>query len=148
MAMVQGQLQPVHNILLVDDDKDELLIFDLAIKEAGVQAAIKQVTDGVQMLKQLEQELPDVIFLDVRLPADDGITWLQQLRQHTTFSKIPIIIYSSLLTPEEVEMAFQSGASYCLPKCTAIGELAAHLQKIFLNGAIKTDYEAGSRMMN
>lgn len=134
MVMVREQLQPVHNMLLVDDDKDELLIFDLAIKEAGILANINQVLDGQLMLKQLEQDLPDIIFLDVRLPADDGLTLLQHLRQHTTYSNIPIVIYSALLTPEEIETAYRSGASYYLPKCTAIGELASNLHNIFYNG--------------
>lgn len=129
--MVQEQLQPLQNILLVDDDKDESFIFDLAIKEAGIQAHMKHVLDGEAMLNQLQQELPDVIFLDVRLPADDGLTWLRQLRMHANYSKIPVIIYSSLLIPEEIETAYSAGASYCLSKSTTIGELVIQLQQIF-----------------
>ncbi|MBO9562130.1 MAG: response regulator [Niastella sp.] len=136
MTMVQEQLHPVRNILLVDDDKDELFIFEMAIKEAGIEAIIAQVLDGELMLQRLHQELPDVIFLDIRFPADDGLMRLQQLRQHTAYCKIPIIIYSTLLTPEEVEMAFQAGANYCLTKSTAIGEMVAHLQHIFCHGAL------------
>ena len=74
------------HILLVDDDQDDRDFFREAILEILPTTQIREAQDGVQaleLLKALNQNLPDLIFLDLNMPRMDGITFLERMNEMT-----------------------------------------------------------------
>ncbi|GAB1543266.1 hypothetical protein NUACC21_59400 [Scytonema sp. NUACC21] len=67
-------------VLVVDDDEVDRLAVRRALTKAGVQMELSEVSDGQSAIATLSNSSYDCVFLDYRLPDQDGLTLLQNLR--------------------------------------------------------------------
>jgi CheY-like chemotaxis protein len=77
-------LKPERYILLVDDDPDEHLLFEDALKELSGAPRLAYARDGQQLMQFLnteKAELPAIIFLDLNMPRMNGFECLQEIRK-------------------------------------------------------------------
>src|SRR5438045_9324833 len=82
-------------ILLVEDDKDDVMFFNEAIKKLDAFVSIIVVSNGEDLFKQMEQSHDfDVIFLDINLPLLDGKQCLKKLKENEFFRDIPVKIFT------------------------------------------------------
>jgi len=72
--------------------------------------------DGEKGLAMAQKEKPDLILLDIILPKKDGYEVLAELKQAEQTKRIPVILLTNLEGPEDVEKAFEKGASTYLVK--------------------------------
>jgi DNA-binding NarL/FixJ family response regulator len=85
---------------------------------------ICEVSDGAEAVRQAEELKPDLILLDIGLPALNGIAAARQIRKRAPESKI--IFVSQESSPDIVQEAFNLGArGYVLKTRAAIDLLAA-----------------------
>src|SRR5687768_952270 len=91
-------------ILLVDDDEDDRLFIDEAFQDIGYAAEIKKFKNGAALLRYLEQIdpslYPSVIVLDNCIEGMNATDIIKKIKDNILYAKIPIIIYSSLLSPQ------------------------------------------------
>ena len=80
-------------VLVVEDDADLRHIFRDAIRSAGFE--VREAADGLAALRMVEFDAPDLIVLDVRLPALDGISVREEVASHADTRDIPVIIVSA-----------------------------------------------------
>ena len=80
-------------ILIVDDD--EYLLLGLAAKLKANGYAVVSAMDGVAAVAVARQETPDLIILDLGLPAGDGFLVLERLRAMTDLLATPVIVLSA-----------------------------------------------------
>lgn len=84
----------MKTILLVEDDKNQLLLYEQELLLEGY--SIITATDGLEAIKKVKAQLPDLIVMDINMPRMNGIESLRRiLGEH---KHIPIIIntaYSS-----------------------------------------------------
>jgi CheY-like chemotaxis protein len=109
-------------ILLVDDDKDDCVFFQEALKETGLNAIVRVVNESTGILKRLPDEsgtLPNLIFLDLNMPTVDGIKCLREIRNAETFVNTPVIIFSTGCRTSDVEETFAIGANLYVQKPSA-----------------------------
>ena len=93
--------------LVVEDDPDQMKLAELRLTVAGYAV---QTADGVKSLfRHLEAGLPDAIFLDVMLGDGNGFEALAALRQHPTYTHLPIIMVTSKSEPEDVARGLALG---------------------------------------
>ena len=86
------------NILLADDDIDDRIFFDKALKEIDITTRLTTVNDGEQLMEYLYtrlENLPDVIFLDLSMPRKSGFECLAELKENIKFDEIPIVVFST-----------------------------------------------------
>jgi DNA-binding response OmpR family regulator len=95
-------------ILIVDDD--EHLVLGLAAKLKAAGYAVVSAMDGVAAVAVARQEAPDLILLDLGLPAGDGFLVLGRLRAMTEFVATPIIVLSARDPAGNEQRALQAGA--------------------------------------
>lgn len=108
-----------YNILLADDDMDDCTFFEDALKELPVSATLLTVNDGVQLMNYLSGtpgKLPDALFLDLNMPRKSGIECLSEIKLNDQFKKLPIIIFSTSLNTDVVDLLYQKGAHYYIRK--------------------------------
>lgn len=120
------------NILLADDDKDDCLLFQEALDELALGAALKTVHDGEKLMQHLETvsaKLPDVLFLDLNMPRKNGFECLTEIKEHSVFNKIPVVIYTTAKDSERINTLYKKGASHYLCKPTDFEELKNELQR-------------------
>jgi CheY-like chemotaxis protein len=109
-------------VLVVDDNEDLLHFYRRYLQDTRYQ--ITALTDGALLFDTVESVLPDVIILDVMLPATDGWELLTDLRQHPLGRTIPILVCSVI---QEEELALALGATGYLAKPVRRAALIAAL---------------------
>lgn len=125
------------SILVVDDDADDRMFIDEAFKEIGYEAEVKKFIDGKALLHYLEQIepslYPNLIVLDNTLPALEAADILSILKGASAYKHIPVVIYTTLLTPSKKEELLAMGAYACFEKGTTMQEIvqvARELKKV------------------
>ncbi len=97
-------------ILVVDDDKDIVFILKEALEKFGY--VVISAPDGVQALKLLKQETPDLIIADLTMPVMTGWHFTLKVRQDPRFIKTPIIVLSGLLQGDMDPESYESANAY------------------------------------
>jgi DNA-binding response OmpR family regulator len=80
-------------ILLIDDDESLLLGLTLRLRANGYN--IVSAVDAISAITVARKELPDLIILDLGLPAGDGFVVLERLKTLADFATIPVIVLSA-----------------------------------------------------
>lgn len=110
-------------VLLVEDDAALTQMYRVKLERDGY--TVQVAGDGEEALSMLAADLPDLIFLDVRLPRMDGLTFLERLRTETRTKNIPVVIVSNYSEEELVARGLQLGAlEYLIKSQTTPGQLS------------------------
>ena len=101
-------------ILVVDDERDivKALIIRLQTNGYGVVSAF----DGAQGLFMAHKENPDLIILDIRMPAGDGFSVAERLKKSAETSAIPIIFLTGSPERNSQQRAQDLGARFYIKK--------------------------------
>jgi CheY-like chemotaxis protein len=126
---------PVHskNILLADDDADDCLLFEDALREVTTEALLTKASDGQQLMSLLSHRtppVPDVIFLDLNIPRKNGFECLREIRENPLLRTIPIVIFSTSSQPEAVESVYRQGADFYICKPESFPLLIKAIQMV------------------
>src|SRR3990167_8637129 len=117
------------NVLIIDDDQDiiELLEFNLSQIGFGVQTA----NSGLQGIWNInDEELPDTILLDLKMPSPDGKEVLKCLKATDGWRKIPVIVISAKSSENEISQCMNLGANAYLTKPFSMYELVSLVTKM------------------
>ena len=95
------------DILVVDDTPENLRVVIGLLKEAGHKA--RGVPNGALALQAVAKQPPDLILLDIRMPAMDGFQVCEALQQQAASRDIPIIFLSALTDAADKQRAFEAG---------------------------------------
>ena len=104
----------MKKILIVEDEQ---LIGDLLQKKLRQEGyRVSLATDGEAALKQIREEKPDIVLLDIVLPRLNGFEVLSELKKDEALRQIPVIIISNSGQPDEIEKAKELGVRDWLVK--------------------------------
>lgn len=99
-------------ILVVDDEEDMAMALKVRLRANGYEVVL--ASDSVEAFTVANRETPDLILLDILLPAEDGFAVAERLKQSAVTHRIPIIFLTGV--QGEQEKAFKLGASGYLMK--------------------------------
>lgn len=133
MSSAVGTTSPT--ILIVDDDPDAHTITQLALRPLN--ARFVAAWDGIASVAVARQEPPDLIILDVGLPAGDGFTVLKRLQRIPALARVPTIVLSARDREHNEDAARAAGADVYLQKPVDPGTLYATALRLLApdNGA-------------
>ena len=118
-----------NKILLVEDSKaiQQMYKNKLTIEQFNVITA----DNGIEAIKILSQEKPDIILLDLMMPIMDGYKVLQIIKTDPRLSNIPVLVFSAKGQPEEVEKSLNLGAAgYIVKATTKPKEVVEQIRKV------------------
>jgi CheY-like chemotaxis protein len=120
--------------LLIDDDVDDQEIFMLALTQIGDQFNCLAVNNGYEALQQLKKQsiLPDYIFLDLNMPRMNGKECLKELKKNDRLTNIPVIIYSTSSSLNDINDTRRLGAADFITKPFSIKDLIDALCGFFV----------------
>jgi len=123
----QFNLEMPSRVLLVDDEKEfvQTLSERLLLREMGTAV----VYDGSEALSFVEEETPDVIVLDLKMPGIDGIEVLRRTKQK--YPDMEIIILTGHGSEKNKELCLELGAFAYLQKPVDIDKLSETMQKAY-----------------
>lgn len=105
----------MKNILLIDDDA---LFSDLIRRTLTNDFNVVVANDVYQAMTQIDQQVPDLIVLDVLMPANNGLNLLNELMSFQDTAAVPIIICSSVAGDLNQEALALAGVVKVLDKTT------------------------------
>ena len=115
-------------ILIVEDDADVRLGYQVLLRANHYDTFL--AADGVSAMSEAVRHQPDLIILDLGLPAGDGFTVLEWFRMSTYLSVIPVIVVSGRDLHESKERALKAGAKAFVQKPWNDYELLAMIGKL------------------
>ena len=121
-----------RKFLLVDDDYEDAHIFRETLESVDPDVLCYYALHGRDALDKLESQeiaIPDIIFLDMKMPVMNGREFLELIRNHKKFAKIPVLIYSDL-EPDPSLLAYPEVYHY--PKAQSLDALKMMLQEALL----------------
>lgn len=120
--------QDAVRVLFVEDDTSVAEMYKLKLELDGYRVDV--ATDGEMALEMARRELPDIIFLDIRLPKLDGFGVLQALRANAKTQDVPVVILSNYSERELGDRVAKLGVLDHLIKTeTTPAKLAAGLER-------------------
>ena len=119
------------DILLADDDADEFVIFELALEQTGIPYILRRADNARAIFALLQERMPAILFLDIHMPCDDGISCLALIRKQKEYDNLPIIMITGSVSRRLISECYCNGANLYMLKKNTLNELAQSLQKVF-----------------
>ncbi len=110
----------MNRILIVEDSFIYRKILKETIKNRFPQIEILEVKDGEEALREIRTALPDIIFMDIKLPGENGLELTKKIKNE--YPEISIIILTSYDLPEYYEAACRYKANFFLSKASTTKE--------------------------
>jgi CheY-like chemotaxis protein len=101
-------------VLVVDDSADSVAIVQAILRNRGFE--VEAACDGPSALEMLEKRRPDVILLDVMMPAMSGMEVLDRIRANPQHAGIPVILVTAKAADEDLLEGYKFGADYYITK--------------------------------
>ena len=112
-------------VLVVDDDPPSLKMTAFLLSEEGYEVATAD--NGLDALRLVEQQAPDLVILDVMMPQVDGFDVCREIRAH---SDVPIIMLTALDSTDDMVRGFELGADDYIAKPFSFKEVQARIHAI------------------
>ncbi|HRH38642.1 MAG TPA: response regulator [Flavobacteriales bacterium] len=118
MSQLSVHLAGIKHILIVDDEDDCNFITKLVLKKAGFAGKLACFTNATDALAHMRQgvELPDLMFVDINMPAVNGFEFLSICEQEELLPNgvTSVVMFSSSNRPSDLERAlsFRSVIGY------------------------------------
>jgi CheY-like chemotaxis protein len=106
-------------ILLVEDNREDVLFFRYALTKAGFAWNLRVAEDGQKAVDQLSRSATSAlshVLLDLKLPIKSGLEVLEWIRKHPALAQTPVIVLTSSDVPSDVERARALGVDAYLIK--------------------------------
>ena len=101
-------------IVLVEDDDHFRLMLRKLIEGRFPLASIEEASDGNGAMEKIKAFHPDLIFMDIRLPQENGLVLTKKIKE--LYPQAQVIILTGFDLPEYREAALESGASFFASK--------------------------------
>jgi DNA-binding response OmpR family regulator len=124
-----GGLQAMRNkrILIVDDDPDILHSMHLRLKANNYDTFF--AADAISCMAEARKSEPDLIILDLGLPAGDGFLVMERFKAVPSLASIPVIVVSARDRRANDKRALEAGAKAFLQKPVNNAELLAVIRQ-------------------
>lgn len=113
-------------ILIADDDPDDRLLIKESLEEARLANPLHFVEDGVELIEYLQRQnqyenlagnpLPGLILLDLNMPRKNGIEALQEIKADQGLRQIPIVVFTTSKTEEDIIRTYNLGVNSFISK--------------------------------
>lgn len=105
------------SVLIADDDAMLVRVLTVRCRHLGLE--VRQASDAMQALVMIHKDPPDLIILDVSMPAGDGLSACRMLASDSRLQEVPVIILTGRSDEQIREEVGAMGAHYVLksPDC-------------------------------
>jgi CheY-like chemotaxis protein len=127
-------------VLVAEDNPEDFLLLQLAMKKSGVPFECARVADGMEAREYLKGQgsyadrqrfpLPCLILADLKMPRMNGLELLDWLRHQPHLQRIPYVLLTSSSARDDVNRAYDLHASSYLVKPSQFEDLISLLQSI------------------
>jgi CheY-like chemotaxis protein len=131
LSSVRGNIPHImaKQILYVEDNYNNMLLMRRIVEAEGYELLTSE--DGEGGWSIASKEIPDLIFLDLRLPGDlDGFELLQRIKSDSDLQHIPVVVLTAGGSSDTEEQARAYGSDGFLQKPADIREIMELIRKV------------------
>ena len=122
-------------ILIAEDDANDVMLLELAIRKNGITSPVRVVRDGEEAVDYLEGKgefadrkkfpVPTVIITDVKMPRRSGLEVLEWVRKDHQWRCLVVHVLTASIRDADVSRAYELGANSYLVKPSRLDQLVA-----------------------
>ena len=128
-------------LLLVEDDPDMLDLTAYVLRRERF--VVAEASDGAQALRRWRADRPDLVILDLGLPALDGFEVLRNIRGD---SETPVLVLTGRRDAQDILRAFNLGTDDFMPKPFEFRELIARVRAVLRRSKLPVDEPGEPRL--
>ena len=118
-------MRKLPKIWIADDDEAIRIVLEEGLKSSGLE--ISTYADGESLIKALEDDKPDLIISDIKMPGMHGYDLLKHIKNN--YEKLPVIIMTAFTDMQAAIDAYGGGAFEYIPKPFDLEEAIAIVKK-------------------
>ena len=112
-------------ILIADDDADDRMFLEQAMRQNGYDHAIRFVEDGEELMEYLHQHgrydavsapWPNMLILDLNMPRKNGFQALSEIKDDPKLRRLPVIVMTTSSADEDVVKTYTLGVNSFVTK--------------------------------
>ena len=111
----------LFNILVVDDVPLNQLLVEKML--ARFNFRVRKAANGREAIREMVEEKPDLVFLDIMMPVMDGFQVLEAVRERKDWADVKIVVLSALDSNQDIVKAFNLGAKDFITKPIVLSKL-------------------------
>ncbi|HZV34469.1 MAG TPA: response regulator [Verrucomicrobiae bacterium] len=130
----------MRTVLLVEDNEDDVFFMKMACQRTGIPHALQVVEDGDKAIDYLSgngqysnrqtHPLPDLVFLDIKMPKRNGHEVLEWIREQPKLKHLPVVMITSSMVNADVSRAYELGVTSYLRKLASPAEFGQGVRVI------------------
>ena len=123
----------MKNIILAEDDTDDCVLFQHAVKELTIQTKRSISENGLALKATMEKTVsppPDVIFLDCNMSLNNDCEALIEIINTPSLKWIPIFIFSTTASDDSVNKTYEHGIDYYICKPSSFSLLIKVIETV------------------
>ena len=127
-------------ILMVDDDKDDRLMTERALRKNRVVNPVLFLEDGEELVNYLRRQgkytdpksspTPCFILLDLNMPRMDGRRALEIIKADPQFKRIPVVVLTTSQAEEDIVRSYNTGANSFITKPVSFENLVGVMETL------------------
>jgi CheY-like chemotaxis protein len=127
-------------ILHIEDDPNDVLLVERAVKKSNSGAQIMSVCDGDKALAYLKGEesyakrdeypIPDLVLLDLKMPRKSGLEVLEWIRGQEQLRRMLVVVFTSSKHDQDINKAYELGVNSYLVKPVGFDALLETVKQI------------------
>jgi CheY-like chemotaxis protein len=112
-------------ILIADDDQDDRMFLEQAMRKCGYTQAIRFVDDGEELMNYLQRRnnytvdnapWPNLLILDLNMPRKNGFQALKEIKEDNAMRRLPVIVMTTSTADEDVARSYNLGVNSFVTK--------------------------------
>jgi two-component system, chemotaxis family, response regulator Rcp1 len=130
-------MNPLHELLIVDDNPADLALAKEALAACSYRGKISTAGDGAEALEFLgrrgnyaDASRPDLVLLDLNLPKQNGHAVLTAMKSNQDLRRIPVVIFSTSKLGRDVARSYELGANCYVSKPGNLSDFFSMMRSI------------------
>lgn len=119
---------PIHNVLVVDDSKTELLFLSGLLQKNGF--AVRTAENADDAMRRIEEAQPDLILMDVVMPGQNGFQLTRAIARNPLYAGVPIIMCTSKSQETDRVWGLRQGARDYIVKPVVAADLLSKISAL------------------
>jgi CheY-like chemotaxis protein len=118
----------MKRILIVEDKASSRELLRTVLEQLGY--VVIEAGDGDEALRQVRRQTPDLVLMDLQMPARNGYDVLQEIRKDPGLARLPVVAVTANAMPGDEAKVLAAGFTGYIAKPVALAHLRSEVNRI------------------
>ena len=123
----------MKRILIVEDKATSSELLRTVLEQQGY--AVDEAGDGEEALRKVNERPPDLVLMDLQIPARNGFEVVQEIRKNPQLQSIPVVAVTASAMHGDREKAIEAGFTGYISKPVSLVQLRREVSRLLGDGS-------------